>query len=234
MPRVAAGYSGRNRCCDRETRISGTIRVGIVDDHPIVRSAMRGFLALHADIDVVGEAGSGALAVELVREGRLDVLLLDLMMPGSSGIEVLPRLRARDPDLGILVLSGCDEAQYAVNLVRQGASGYLNKLCDPDEIVTAIRVIHSGKRYFTTAVADLMASELDRPKDAGPPHQRLSKREFQVFLRLAAGKTSGEVAEILSLSVKAVSTYRLRVMGKLGTHSNSELTRYALQHRLLE
>ena len=162
----------------------------------------------------------------------MDGMLLDLSMPGQGGIDALAMIRAKAPDVGILVLSIYPEEHYAMNLIRQGARGYLNKECDPLEIVDAIRTIALGKRYFSAQVAELMAQQLDRKAD-GLPHELLSEREFQVFLKLAAGQTAGQVAEELSLSVKTVSTYRTRLMEKLGLHSNSDLTYYALTNKLI-
>ena len=208
------------------------IRVGIVDDHAIVRVGLRNFLAEQVDVRVVGEAANGREAIDLARTTEMDVMLMDLSMPGQGGIDALAMIRAKAPDVGILVLSIYPEEHYAMNLIRQGASGYLNKECDPLEIVDAIRTIALGKRYFSAQVAELMAQHLDRKAD-GLPHELLSEREFQVFLKLAAGQTAGQVAEELSLSVKTVSTYRTRLMEKLGLHSNSDLTYYALTNKLI-
>ncbi|MFO1182273.1 response regulator [Ottowia sp.] len=208
------------------------IRVGIVDDHAIVRVGLRNFLAEQVDVRVVGEAANGREAIDLARTTEMDVMLMDLSMPGQGGIDALAMIRAKAPDVGILVLSIYPEEHYAMNLIRQGARGYLNKECDPLEIVDAIRTIALGKRYFSAQVAELMAQQLDRKAD-GLPHELLSEREFQVFLKLAAGQTAGQVAEELSLSVKTVSTYRTRLMEKLGLHSNSDLTYYALTNKLI-
>ncbi|GAB2705100.1 MULTISPECIES: response regulator transcription factor [Comamonas] len=209
------------------------IKVGIVDDHAIVRSGLKQFLAEHVDLRVVGEAANGREAIDLVRKEEIDVLIMDLSMPGQSGIDALAMLRAKAPDMGILILSGYPEAHYAINLIRQGASGYLNKECDPSEIVEALRTISLGKRYLTPAVADLLAQQLHRKEDA-PPHEQLSEREFQVFLKLAKGETAGNIADQLSLSVKTVSTYRTRLMEKMGLASNSDLTYYALKNGLID
>jgi len=209
------------------------IKVGIVDDHAIVRSGLKQFLAEHVDLRVVGEAANGREAIDLVRKEEIDVLIMDLSMPGQSGIDALAMLRAKAPDMGILILSGYPEAHYAINLIRQGASGYLNKECDPSEIVEALRTISLGKRYLTPAVADLLAQQLHRKEDA-PPHEQLSEREFQVFLKLAKGETAGNIADQLSLSVKTVSTYRTRLMEKMGLASNSDLTYYALKNKLID
>jgi two-component system invasion response regulator UvrY len=209
------------------------IRIGIVDDHAIVRSGLRQFFSEHTDLRVVGEAGSGREAIDLVRNTELDVLVMDLSMPGQSGIDALSMIHAKAPDVGILILSGYPEEHYAMNLIRQGASGYLNKECDPKTIVDAIRTIALGRRYITPVVADLLARQLDR-KDDAPPHEQLSEREFQVFLKLAKGESAGDIAETLSLSVKTVSTYRTRLMEKLNLSTNSDLTYYALKNKLID
>jgi DNA-binding NarL/FixJ family response regulator len=209
------------------------IRIGIVDDHAIVRSGLKQFFADQVDLCVAGEATNGREAIDLVRTTELDVLVMDLSMPGQSGIDALAMIRAKAPDVGILILSGYPAEHYAVNLIRQGASGYLNKECDPEQIIEAIRTIALGKRYLTPAVAELMAQRLEG-KNGAPVHEQLSEREFQVFLKLAKGETAGEIATALSLSVKTVSTYRTRLMEKMGLHSNSDLTYYALKNRLID
>ncbi|MBB3177284.1 response regulator transcription factor [Variovorax sp. Sphag1AA] len=208
------------------------IKIGIVDDHAIVRTGLRDFFSQHVDLRVVGEAATGREAIDLVRSNEIDVLVMDLSMPGQSGIDAIAMIRAKAPDTGILILSGYPEEHYAMNLIRQGASGYLNKECDPMEIVEAIRTIALGRRYITPAVAELLARQLDRNSDAAP-HEQLSEREFQVFLKLATGETAGSIAEALSLSVKTVSTYRSRLMEKMNLTSNSDLTYYALKNQLI-
>lgn len=209
------------------------IKIGIVDDHAIVRSSLRDFFSAQADLRVAGEAASGREAIDLVRATELDVLVMDLSMPGQSGIDAIAMIRAKAPDLGILILSAYPEEQYAVNLMRQGASGYLNKQCEPMEIVNAVRTIAAGRRYISPNVAELLAVQLDR-KEGRAPHQQLSEREFQVFLKLAKGETASIVAEDLSLSVKTVSTYRTRLMEKMNLASNSDLTYYALKNKLID
>lgn len=208
------------------------IKIGIVDDHAIVRSGLRDFFSQHVDLRVVGEAANGREAIDLVRNHEIDVLVMDLSMPGQSGIDAIAMVRAKAPDTGILILSGYPEEHYAMSLIRQGASGYLNKECDPQEIVEAIRTISLGRRYITPGVAELLARQLDRNTDAAP-HEQLSEREFQVFLKLATGETAGAIAEHLSLSVKTVSTYRSRLMEKMNLASNSDLTYYALKNQLI-
>ena len=209
------------------------IKIGIVDDHAIVRSGLRDFFSQHVDLRVVGEAASGREAIDLVRSNEIDVLVMDLSMPGQSGIDAIAMVRAKAPDTGILILSGYPEEHYAMNLIRQGASGYLNKECDPEEIVKAIRTVHRGRKYITAGVAELLADGLSGGGDK-PPHEQLSEREFQVFLRLAKGETIGHMADSMSLSVKTVSTYRTRVMEKMKLESNSDLTYYALKNGLIQ
>lgn len=209
------------------------IRIVIADDHAIVRTGLREFFAGQVDLRVTGEAANGSEALELVRQGDLDVLLLDLSMPDQSGVDALAAIHARKPELPILILSGFPEAHYATMLIKQGASGYLNKECDPEEIVNAIRTVARGRKYISAAVAEQLASGLD-PTAAKAPHELLSEREFQVFLRLAKGETIGRIADGMSLSVKTVSTYRSRVMEKMALESNSDLTYYALKAGLIQ
>jgi len=209
------------------------IRVAIVDDHAIVRTGLRQFLGEQENISVTGEAASGHEALALVRNSAIDVLIMDISMPGQSGIDVLASIRAHAPAVAVLILSAYPEAHYATSLLRQGASGYLNKECEPEEIVAAVRALARGKRYITANVAELLADQM-QDNDDRPAHEKLSDREFQVFLRLARGESIGDIAETLSLSVKTVSTYRTRTLEKFGLSSNSDLTYYALKHGLIE
>ncbi|ALV04561.1 response regulator [Roseateles depolymerans] len=209
------------------------IRIAIVDDHAIVRAGLRQFLSEQVDLRVTGEASSGREALDLVRAGEVDVMLMDLSLPDQSGVETLAAIKARKPELPVLILSGFPEAHYATTLLRQGASGYLNKECDPEEIATAIRTVFRGRKYITPAVAELLADGLGAAQDQAP-HDTLSERELQVFLRLARGETVGHIADGMSLSVKTVSTYRSRVLEKLALSTNSELTYYALKNGLIE
>jgi len=208
------------------------IRVGIVDDHAIVRTGLRQFLAEHIDLRVTGEAANGAEALEMVRRNDLDVLVMDLAMPGQSGVDALAAIRACTPTLPVLILSSFPEQHFATALLRQGASGYLNKECEPEELVKAIRTVSRGRRYITATVAELLAESLGGQGDRAP-HELLSEREFQVFLRLAQGETVGHMAQALSLSVKTVSTYRTRILDKMHLSSNSDLTYYALKQGLI-
>ncbi|THT99953.1 response regulator transcription factor [Lampropedia puyangensis] len=209
------------------------INIGIVDDHAIVRTGLKEFFSHHVDLRVVAEGANGKEAIDIVRQHDLDVLVMDLSMPEHSGLDALPMLRAKAPDVGILIFTTHAQEHYALNLIKQGASGYLNKECDPVEIVNAIRTIATGKRYISQEVANLLAQQLDKP-NASSPHEQLSEREFQVFLKLAQGQTATDIANELSLSVKTVSTYRTRLMEKMALASNSDLTYYALKNGLID
>ncbi len=209
------------------------IRIAIVDDHPLVRAGLRQFLADQADFVVAAEAADGQGALAIVRQGEVDVMVMDVAMPDQSGVEVLAAIRARAPDLPVLMLSGFPEEHYALNLLRLGANGYLNKECDPEELVRAIRTVARGRKYITAGIAERLAEGLGETA-ARPPHESLSEREFQVFLRLAGGETVGHMAEGMSLSVKTVSTYRARVLEKMQLASNSDLTYYAIKNGLIQ
>lgn len=209
------------------------IRIAIVDDHAMVRAGLRQFFADQSDFQVVAEAANGRDALDIVRKGEVDVIVMDISMPGHSGVDALAAIRARAPNLPVLILSGFAEQHYATTLLRQGASGYLNKDCDPEEIVKAIRTVHRGRKYITAGVAELLAEGLGGGADK-LPHESLSERELQVFLRLAKGETVGHIAEGMSLSVKTISTFRTRVMEKMKLESNSDLTYYALKNGLIQ
>ncbi len=208
------------------------IKVALVDDHTVVRSGLRQFLGEHVDMRVVGEAKNGREALELARGGEVDVMLMDISMPGESGVDALLAIKQRFPQLPVLILSAFPEEQYATTLLRQGAAGYLNKECDLNEVVNAIRTVVRGRRYISPAVAELIAdgaAGLDKA-----PHDMLSDRELQVFLRLAKGETVSAIAESMFLSIKTVSTYRTRVLEKLKLATNSDLTYYALKSGLIQ
>ena len=199
----------------------------------MVRAGLRQFFADQPDFTVVGEAATGREALDIVRKGGVDVIVLDISMPDQSGVDALAAIKARAPDLPVLILSGFPEAHYATTLLRQGAAGYLNKDCDPEDIIKAIRTVYRGRKYITAGVAERLAEGLSRGDDK-PLHEHLSERELQVFLRLAKGETIGHLADSMSLSVKTVSTYRTRVMEKMQLASNSDLTYYALKNGLIQ
>ncbi len=209
------------------------IRVVIADDHALVRAGLRQFLADHDDLSVVAECANGRELMDVVRTETVDVVLLDIAMPDQTGVDLLLAIKARAPALPVLMLSSYPEEHYATTLLRQGAAGYVGKDTDPDEIVRAIRTAAAGRRYITPAVAEQLAAGLGSSTDK-PAHEKLSDRELQVFLHLARGETVGQLAESLSLSVKTVSTYRTRVLEKMGLGSNSDLTYYAMKNGLLQ
>ena len=209
------------------------IRIAIVDDHAMVRAGLKQFFADQPDFTVVAEACNGREALDIARKGQVDVILLDISMPLHSGVDALAGIRARAPELPVLILSGFPEAHYATTLLRQGASGYINKDCDPEDIVKAIRTVFRGRKYISPSVAEQLAEGLSGGGNA-PLHEQLSERELQVFLRLARGEAIGQMAVSMSLSVKTVSTYRTRVMDKMHLASNSDLTYYALKNGLIQ
>ena len=210
------------------------IRIAIVDDHAMVRVGLRQFFSDQIDFQVVAEAATGREALDIVRRGEVDVILMDIAMPDQSGVDALAAIRARAPELPVLILSGYPEEHYATTLLRPGASGYLNKDCDPEEIVKAIRTVCRGRKYITAGVAERLADGLGGGAADRLPHETLSERELQVFLRLAKGETVGDIALGMSLSVKTISTYRTRVMEKMHLASNSDLTYYALKNGLIQ
>jgi len=214
-------------------RYLNMIRIAIVDDHAMVRAGLRQFFSDQPDFSVIGEAATGREALDIVRKGDVDVILMDIAMPDQSGVDALAAIKARAPELPVLILSGYPEEHYATTLLKQGASGYLNKDCDPEEIVKAIRTVYRGRKYITAGVAERLADNLSGAGDR-LPHEELSERELQVFLRLAKGETVSHMADSMSLSVKTVSTYRTRVMEKMHLASNSDLTYYALKNGLIQ
>ena len=208
------------------------LRVAIVDDHEIVRAGFREILAGEVGIAVAFDAASGEEALAALRETACDVLLLDLALPGQSGVDVLRTVRQRQPELRVLVLTGYPEERYALAMIRNGADGYLCKECGRDELLRAVRTVAQGRRYVSSHVAELLADEVAGNGPA-PPHQQLSERELQVFLRLARGESVSAIGDALHLSIKTVSTYRSRLLEKLGVSSNAELAAYALRNGLM-
>lgn len=208
-------------------------RILIADDHDIVREGLRSLLEEHPDLEVAGEAGTVPDTLELVREGRGDLLVLDLGMPGGEGLETLRRIRAADPDLPVIILSIHPEDQLAVRMLQAGASGYVHKEAASENLVTAIRRALRGKRYVSPDLASRLASGLDGDATR-EPHEALSDREFQVLCLLGAGRSVGGIAEELSLSSKTVSTYKARLLDKMEMETTAELIRYALEHDLVQ
>jgi two-component system invasion response regulator UvrY len=209
------------------------IKIFIADDHAIVREGLKQIVAETTDMTVTDEADTGHEVLEKVSENDYDVLVLDITMPGLNGLDALKQLRSQRPDLPVLVLSIHPEEQYAVRVLRAGASGYLTKESAPDELISAIRKVSMGGKYVTPSLAEKLASDLvaDGKK---PLHETLSDREYQVLCMIASGKTVTEIAEELFLSEKTISTYRSRILEKMKMKTNAELIHYAIKHGLVE
>lgn len=207
------------------------IRLVIADDHAIVREGLKRIVSAAAQMQIEGEAADGSEVMKLVREREFDVLVLDLSMPGRSGMELIKQVKSERPKLRVLVLSMHQEMQYAVRAIKSGASGYLTKESAPGELVLAIRKIAAGGAYVTAEVAEQLALGA-MPGTDKPPHGSLTDREFDVFRRLVAGSSVTEIAAALSLSVKTVSTHKANLMQKLGVANQSDLVRYAIRHGL--
>ncbi|RJG05983.1 DNA-binding response regulator [Noviherbaspirillum cavernae] len=209
------------------------IQILIADDHAIVREGLKQILADTRDIVVAGHADNGSDAIKLVRNSDCDVLLLDISMPDRSGIEVLKQIKKESPRLAVLMLSMHREDQYAIRSLKAGAAGYLNKQSAPDQLVDAIRQVASGRKYISSALAQELANQLGDDRNV-PPHETLSDREYQTLIMIASGKTVGDIAYELSLSVKTISMYRSRLLQKMKLRHNAELTHYAIKNQLVE
>ncbi len=210
-----------------------TIRVIVADDHPILRAGLVSVLNASPDLRVVGEAGNGAEVLRSVRDVTFDVLLLDVSMPGKSGLDLMRQIRKDNPRLPILIVSSHPEDQYALRAIKAGASGYLTKMSAPADLVRAVHTIATGRKFITPALAEMLADHVERPDD-GRPHESLSDREFQTMKMIAAGHSLTHIGEVLCISVKTVSVYRSRVLEKMRMKSNVELTRYVVEHGLTD
>ncbi|OOG36710.1 response regulator transcription factor [Polaromonas sp. A23] len=205
------------------------IRIVIADDHAIVREGLKRIVSSADDLRVVGEAADGTEVMQRVRETDFDILVLDLSMPGRSGMELIKLVHAEKPRLRILVLSMHQELQYAVRAIKSGASGYLTKESAPAQLEQAIRKIASGGAFISAEVAEQLALSA-MPGGASAPHESLSNREFEVFRLIAAGVSVTDIATRLKLSVKTISTHKANLMQKMGLQNQSELIRYAIKH----
>ena len=210
-----------------------TVRIVLADDHAIVREGLKRIVGDVEDFQVVGEAADGTAVIKAVRELDFDVLVLDLSMPGRSGMELIKLVKAEKPRLRILVLSMHQEMQYAVRAIKSGASGYLTKETAPGQLEQAIRKIATGGAYISAEVAEQLALGA-MPGGEGLPHENLSDREFEVFRLLVAGDGVTDIAHKLNLSVKTVSTHKANLMQKLGLANQTELVRYAIKHGLAD
>ena len=207
------------------------IRVVIADDHTILREGLRQLLESADDLRVVAEAADGHEVMERVRALEFDLLILDMSMPGKSGIELIKHVKAERPKLRVLILSMHEEDQYAVRAIKAGASGYVTKDSAGTQLVDAIRKVAAGGAFISAEVAEKLALGA-MPGAEGPPHEKLSDREYDVFRRLVAGESVGDIAASLNLSGKTVSTHKARLMEKLGVDNQADLVRYAMRHKL--
>lgn len=210
----------------------GMRKILIGDDHPVIRKGLMQILQSEFTDIEFGEASNGAEVLDLVDRHEWDILILDMDMPGRSGLEVLAQLRASEVRLPVLVLSMYPPEQLAVRVIRAGANGYLGKDSADTELIAAVRTILNGRKYITPGVAEQMARQLEYPQGM-TPHEVLSDREYQTLLMIASGKTVSQIAEELSLSVATVSTYRSRILEKMGMKTNAELTHYAVKNNLV-
>ena len=208
------------------------IKVMLCDDHALIRRGIRDTLSDAPDIEVVGEAGDYGELRTLMREHSADVLVLDINLPGRSGLDVLQVLKEEATPMRVLVVSMYPEDQYAIRALRAGAYGYVNKGGDPAQIVSAVRTVAQGRKYVTPEIAQMLVESLTTPQIAHA-HERLSDRELQTLVMIASGKRLSDIAEALTLSPKTVSVYRARVLEKLGLTNNSEMTVYAIRNGLV-
>ena len=208
-------------------------RILIVDDHAIVREGLKQILAEVDDIEVAGEADCSSRALQMARREPWDLVLMDISMPDRSGLETLELLKKEHPGIKVLMLSMHRETQYAVRALKTGAAGYLNKQSAPDQLIDAIRLVASGKKYISPEVAQELASQVSGERD-GLPHEGLSNREYQTLCLIASGLPVSAIADQLALSVKTISMYRARLLKKMQLKNNSELTHYAIKQGLLD
>ena len=209
------------------------IKIIIADDHPIVREGLKRIIDECSDMDCIGEAANSEEVINRCREKKVDVLLLDISMPGAGFLDTLQRIKTKYPSLHVLVLSIHPEEQYAIRAIRAGAAGYLTKNHTPEQLAEAIRQVYAGHKYITSKVAQVLMTTLETGKET-ELHKNLSNREFQILCMLGEGKQLTEIASLLSLSPKTIGTYRNRILDKLKLKSTGELIRYAVEHALHE
>ena len=209
------------------------IRILIADDHTVVRRGLELLLEKAGKRKVVASYGNGVDALNWLYKNDCDVAIVDIAMPGMSGVDLLMHLRKEKPNLPVLIISAYPEEQYAVRLIKAGAAGYLNKEFEPEEIERAIACVLEGKKYVSPAVVEMLAKEVSTPTGK-LPHETLSNREYQIFLLIASAQSTSTIAEKLKLSVKTIGTYRSRILEKMGLHNNIELARYADDYHLLQ
>ncbi|MGO9480410.1 MAG: response regulator [Candidatus Kryptoniota bacterium] len=209
------------------------IELVIADDHPLVRKGLKEILEQEIDLKVVGEVGTAQEVLDVIKQKEPDVLVTDLVMPGTSALDMIADIKQQFPKLHILVLTMHPEERFAVRTLKSGASGYLTKDTSPEEIIRAVRLVASGKKYITPSLAEKLALELDGDFWR-QPHERLSDREFQVMCQLASGRKAKDIADELAISIHTVNTYKSRIMEKMNMNSVTELTLYAMEQHLIE
>jgi DNA-binding NarL/FixJ family response regulator len=208
------------------------IKVLIADDHPLVREGLKKTLSAESDIKITGEAKNSTEVLDYLRHHRVDVVVLDINMPGTSGLTLLADLKAAKTKPRVLVLSMYPEESFAIRALRSGASGYLTKESAPEDLAKAIRKVAGGGKYITPAVAEKLVDEIAGNANKAP-HELLSEREFEVFMLIARGKTVGDIADVLSLSVATISTHRTRILEKMSLKTNADIVQYAYANNIL-
>lgn len=208
------------------------MRILITDDHTVVRRGLKQILQMEFPSAFIDEGSDAETLIKKVIKEEWDLVITDISMPGRSGLDALQQIKQDHPKLPVLVLSGHTEEQYAIRVLKAGASGYLNKDADPDELIKAVRRILQGKKYITPTIADQLIADLDKTNDK-KAHELLSDREFEVFKQIASGKSVSDIATQMILSVTTVSTYRSRILMKMNLKTNAELTMYAIENKLL-
>ena len=209
------------------------IRILVVEDHEYFRMGLRGIFNSRVDMEIAGEAATGQEALALLRKESFDIALVDVTLADMSGIDVLGRAKAMRPEMAVLIVSGYPEEQYAINVLKAGASGFVPKDAPAEDLVTAVVAASQGRRYVSPRIADRLAQGLNGVSATEPAHTRLSEREFQIFGRIAAGQSVSQIAKELFLSVKTVSTYRSRILEKMEFSSNANITYYAVKNQLI-
>lgn len=210
------------------------IKILIADDHALIREGIKKMLEKEVDMSIAGEVEDSFAVLDFVRNNPCDVVILDISMPGKNGLELLKEIKIFKPEMKVLILTMHPEDRFAIRTLKAGASGYLTKMSAPVELTKAIRKVYTGGKYISPTLAEKLAFTLDSTADEQAAHEALSDREYEVFCLIAAGKTTAETANALSISQSTVNMYRLRIFEKMDFHNNAEIIQYALRHNILE